>query len=229
MAAISSPTVSVLPCSERGYGAARPFRDDVEACQPAKQQQGQQRSAAEHDPDTVSRYGPRRRPGRSLAARERPGSHPEQDNKSRQAERCGLNAQGPVRAENGDDAAESSTNLSPSSRSAMSGVRAEENGTPVSTAQNRRHGPGSPSGIGQGLPRPIWPVNILNAPGHLVTPAEVIGCCHRYVIPVSLTVSDAGRLCREYRPESPSDLPTRPSLCWFRCLSPMLGQSPTAG
>ncbi len=67
-------------------------------------------------------------------------------------------------------------------------------------------------------------------PGHLATTAEIVERCYHCVIPMSLTALDAGRPCQRYCPESLSTFGLRTaSLCWFRCLSPMLGQSPTAG
>ena len=102
---------------------------------------------------------------------------------------------------------------------------------PEAQSAARRHDPVHPRASAKvSGPLSDFAKNMVNAPGHLVTTAESVGFYHHSVIFVSLIVSDAGRLCKRYRPESASNLAgTCPPLCWFRCLSPMLGQSPTAG
>ena len=92
------------PTAEERPRAARPGpRRRCKSLPAAEQQQGQQHAATEDNPNTSSRYGPQGRPGRSFASQSPPGSHTEQDNKSRHAERRGVNAWGLVRVENGDD------------------------------------------------------------------------------------------------------------------------------
>ena len=98
----------------------------------------------------------------------------------------------------------------------------------------RRHGPVHPRASAKVVVAKcarFRQLNMINAPGHLVTTAEIVGRCHHYVIPMSLTAPDARAAPPErYRPESSSNLAcARPPLCWFRCLSLMLGQSPTGG
>ena len=77
--------------------------DDVEAGQPAEQQQGQQHAATEDDPDAVRRHGPQRGPGRAGATWRRAAPHSGQEDEGRQAERHGVDAQRLVRVEHGDD------------------------------------------------------------------------------------------------------------------------------
>jgi len=62
-----------------------------------------------------------------------------------------------------------------------------------------------------------------------VTATKIVARSYRCVILASLNVSDEGRFGMEYRRESRPIWSASPPLCWFRCLSPMLGQSPTAG
>jgi hypothetical protein len=101
-AAISNPTVSALPCSER-VRRGQALGHDIGAGQPAEQQQGQQRAAAEDDPDAVRRHGPQRGPGRVGATWRRAAPHSGQEDDGRQAERHSVDAQRLVRVEHGDD------------------------------------------------------------------------------------------------------------------------------
>jgi hypothetical protein len=101
-AAISSPTVSALPCRERVW-RGQALGHDVKAGQPAEQQQGQQQAAAEHDPDVGRRHGPQRGPDRAGATWRRAAPHPGQEDEGGQAERHGVDAQRLVRVEHGDD------------------------------------------------------------------------------------------------------------------------------
>ena len=62
-----------------------------------------------------------------------------------------------------------------------------------------------------------------------VTPAEIVGCCHHCVILMSLTVSDAGRLCKRYRPESPANLAGASSALLVPVSVPYAGAVPDGG